>query len=392
MLPPDATPRLALWAEREPDAVARGARQRAVLDALRSGPLPLAALRAATGAGADVVRRLAEAGALRVYEPSPPAELEVGTGRRADGRARPRRSPASPRRWTAAEPLLLHGVTGRRQDGGLPARDRALPGGRSRRHRAGAGDRARAADGRSHHGPLRRSRGGAALGAGAGRARGRAPAHPARRGARGGRPALGDLRAARRDRADRRRRGARRRLQAGVRPALRRAGGGAAAGARARRGRRLRHGHAARRVLARPGARVPAGARRRPAAAGHGRRPLPRRRLPALAAGQRRPGGDRARRRARRPAAQPPRRGAGAALPRLRLDLHLRRLRRRADAARAPAAAGVPPLRAPAARAAALPRLRRRRRDAARRRHRAAGGGCSRSASRPSRCCASTPT
>ena len=111
MLPPGAAPRLALWAEREPDAVARGARQRAVLDALRSGPLPLAALRAATGAGADVVRRLAEAGALRVYEPSPPAELQVGTGPQltaAQAAAVARIAEA----METAEPLLLHGVTG----------------------------------------------------------------------------------------------------------------------------------------------------------------------------------------------------------------------------------------------------------------------------------------
>ena len=236
VLPPDAAPRLALWAEREPDAVARGARQRAVLDALRSGPLPLAALRAATGAGADVVRRLAEAGALRVYEPSPPEELQVGTGpplTTAQTAAVARIAEA----MDAAEALLLHGVTGAgKTEVFLHAIARCLEAGRGAIVLVPEIALAPQTAGRIS-GALRRPGGGAALGAGPGRARGRAPAHPARRGAGGGRAALGDLRTARRDRPDRRRRGARRRLQAGLRPALRRAGGGAAARPRARRRR-----------------------------------------------------------------------------------------------------------------------------------------------------------
>ena len=111
-------------------------------------------------------------------------------------------------------------------------------------------------------------------------------------------------------------------------------------------------------VVARARATDAAAARRRRAAAGRGRRPAARRRLSALAAAARRPRGDRARRRARDPAPEPPRRGARAPLPRLRPRLPLHGLRRLADApprrpARLPPLRRIPTARRSAARTAA---------------------------------------
>ncbi len=66
-------------------------------------------------------------------------------------------------------------------------------------------------------------------------------------------------------------------------------------------------------------------------------------------------GRDRRRGRPRRAAAEPPRRGAGAALPRVRRHVRLPGLRRRADAAPQPGGAALPPLRPAGADPARLP-------------------------------------
>ena len=159
----------------------------------------------------------------------------------------------------------------------------------------------------------------------------------ARRGAGRRRRALGGLRAGARTRPDLRRRGARRVVQAGVRPALRRAHGRREAGARSR-ARSPCYGtrDAAARELGR--ARAPR-ARRRDSAAlppRAGRRPAPRGGLSALGAAARRAGqrsssgggkGD--------PAAEPPRSRARALHCRACGDDDpLSELRRRARAAR----------------------------------------------------------
>ena len=177
------------------------------------------------------------------------------------------------------------------------------------------------------------------------RAARRARADRERRGADRRRRALGGLRAGARARADRRRRGARPVVQAGLRPALRRAHGRGEARRARGRGRGLRLGDAAARELG--GAR--AARARRPASAAtlppvrvvdlrrEAGYPLSAPLLDALrgVAEQRRQGD---------PAAQPARRRAGAALPRVRHDDPLPELRRRARPARRRVAA-LPPLR-----------------------------------------------
>ena len=183
------------------------------------------------------------------------------------------------------------------------------------------------------------------------------------------RRALGRLRAGARARPDRRRRGARLVVQAGLRPALRRAHGrGQARGARGRR-RRLRLRDAAARELG--GARA-AGARRadrrrrcrRCASSTCAGRPATRSRRRCSPSC----GGVAERRRQGDPAPEPARRRAGAALPRLRHDDPLPELRRRARPARRHGAP-LPPLRPRRAVAARLPGVRLARPRAARRRH-----------------------
>ena len=182
--------------------------------------------------------------------------------------------------------------------------------------------------------------------------------------------ALGRARAGLATRPRRRRRGARRRLQAGRRPALRRAARRAAARARGRCAAARLLGDAAAGELARPRAHLAQDARGRPVAAGRGRRPARRPALPALAPAARRARCARRRGRAGDPPAQPPGRGARAALPRLRARLPLPELRRQPDAVRR-ARPALPPLRPLREGAAHLPDLRRRRHRAARRGHRA---------------------
>ena len=254
---------------------------------------------------------------MRIYEPSPPAEARGRRGPRADGRPRPRRSTASPRRWRPASRCSCTASPGAgKTEVFLHAIARCLETGRGAIVLVPEIALAPQTGG-SHHGPLRRSRGGAALGAGAGRPRGRAPAHPPRRGARGRRPALGDLRAARRDRADRGRRGARRRptsrsptratTRAPWRCCARARTARRSSTPRPRRGPSRGTPWRACRLPERVGGRLP------PVTivdlCRDGGYPLSR---PL----SRRTGGHRARRRAGRAAAQPPRRGAGAALPR----------------------------------------------------------------------------
>ena len=122
-----------------------------------------------------------------------------------------------------------------RQDRGLPARRGRRARARPLGDRAGAGDRADAADGRPLRRALRRAGGGDALAALAAGALRRVVADAPRRGARLRRAALGRVRAVRRPRADHRRRGARRLVQAGGRSPLRRSRGRGAP--RGRRGR-----------------------------------------------------------------------------------------------------------------------------------------------------------
>ncbi len=66
VLPPVTAPRVPKWASALDGAAASGLRQAAVLDALAGGPLPIAALREATGASADVLRRLRATGRIAV--------------------------------------------------------------------------------------------------------------------------------------------------------------------------------------------------------------------------------------------------------------------------------------------------------------------------------------
>ena len=136
-----------------------------------------------------------------------------------------------------------------REDRGVPPGLRGSARARARRDPARAGDLARAADRRpgaravrrpGRDPPLRAHRRGAAR---------RARADRERRGADRRRRALGGLRAGARARADRGRRGARRLVQAGLRPALRRAHARRQARRARGGGRRLRLGDAAAREL-----------------------------------------------------------------------------------------------------------------------------------------------
>ena len=187
-----------------------------------------------------------------------------------------------------------------RQDRGLPPGVRGGARARARRDRARAGDRADAAGGRPLRGALRRRARDPALGPDRRRAPRRARADRARRGAHRRRRAVGDLRAGARPRADLRRRGARPVVQAGLRPALRRAHGrGEARRARGRR-RGLRQRDAAAGELGAARAARPRRAARRLAPAGARRRPAARGRLPALRAAARRRSAASPRRAARR--------------------------------------------------------------------------------------------
>ena len=327
------------------------ARRRALLELLADGPLPLAELVERAPTTPATVRKLASDGLValeaRLIVPTvsaertpPPDELT----RRPDRRGGRDREAARGRRGRPAAARR----DGLGQDGGLPAsggeRARARPLGA----RARARDRALAADGAPLRRALRRAGRRAALGHLRRRAPGRARGRGRRRRAHRRGRALGRLRAAAGRRPDRRRRGARVGLQAGRRPALRRPPRGRQA--RADRGRRAaaRLGHAPPGELAPPAARDAADPRRRRAAARRDRRPAPRRPLPALTAAAQGPDPAGGRGRPRDPAAQPPRRGAGAALPQLRRGLSLRALRRQPRAARRGPAA-LPPLRLRAA-------------------------------------------
>ena len=164
----------------------------------------------------------------RAARDAPGADGRPAGGARA---ARSRRS-----RHGGRSERLLHGVTGSgKTEVYLRAAAAALRAG-PRRDRAGARDRAHAADRRALHRTLRRDRRGAALALAPRRALRRVAAAARGRGPRVRGPALGRVRADRRPRPDRRRRGARRLLQARGRPALR----------RPRRRRRARAGAAAR--------------------------------------------------------------------------------------------------------------------------------------------------
>ena len=166
----------------------------------------------------------------------------TSSGRRSRGSWRrstraPAARPARGRRPAAARPRSTSRPARRRSSAGS-ARSCSCRRSRSRRRPSAAFRR-----------PLRRPRRDPPLGARRGRAARRARADRERRGAHRRRRALGGLRADARRRPDRRRRGARRLVQAGVRPALRRAHGRREAGRARGRGRRLRLGDAAAREL-----------------------------------------------------------------------------------------------------------------------------------------------
>ena len=112
VLPPTTAPRRTFWAALDQPGEPRGTRQAAVLAALADGPLPLPALRAATGAGADVLRRLQARGLIIVSE-AVPAPAVTGSGPQLT----PAQAVAVERLERAVEerdpaPLLLFGVTG----------------------------------------------------------------------------------------------------------------------------------------------------------------------------------------------------------------------------------------------------------------------------------------
>ena len=112
VLPPTTAPRRTFWAALDGAGEPRGTRQAAVLSALADGPLPLPTLRAATGAGADVLRRLQGRRLITISE-APPAPAVTGTGPQLT----PAQAVAVERLVRAVEardpaPLLLFGVTG----------------------------------------------------------------------------------------------------------------------------------------------------------------------------------------------------------------------------------------------------------------------------------------
>jgi primosomal protein N' (replication factor Y) len=112
VLPPTTAPRRTPWVALAEPGEPRGAKQAAVLDALAHGPLPVTALRAATGAGADVLRRLQTRGLVEIADaPPPPAVVAAGP------EPTPAQAAAIARLEHAVEardaaPLLLFGVTG----------------------------------------------------------------------------------------------------------------------------------------------------------------------------------------------------------------------------------------------------------------------------------------
>ena len=259
-------------------------------------------------------RRLERAQAPR--RPAAPAGAPLGA-QIAPGAAAQRRTAGArcePLRAALADAALRAAPAARRhrlgQDRGLPARRRRRARAGPRRDRAGARDRAHAADRRAlleRFGDTvavlhSRLTPGPALRRVAAAARGR--------GARVRRPALGRVRADRAARADRRRRGARRLLQARGRPALRRPRRRRAS-APARRGALLLLGSA----TPRPESALAAGAPRACPPRVDGRplppvevldmRGQPQRPAPAHRAGARRGARERARQGDR--AAQPPR-------------------------------------------------------------------------------------
>ena len=330
-------------------------RQRAVLARLAAdGPLPATAtgadhggLRRLAGRGLIVLEARAQrrrplvnaVGARSLHAPALTDEQRGGAG--ADPRCARRRRAGRSRR----PPLPAARRHRLRQDGGLPAGG----GGGARREqigaRAGAGDRARAADGRALPGALRRHRRGAALAARPGRALRRVAAARERRVAHLRRPALGRVRAAGGPRPRDRRRGARAGLQARGRSALRRAPRRRAPRAAGGRGARQRQRDATAGERPRAPAHPPHPARRRPsAAADRGARHA--RRAPSAAPDDARGARRRAARRTQgdRPR-QPPRLVELPLLPLVRARVELPAVRRRARAAPARWCDRLPPLR-----------------------------------------------
>ena len=183
----------------------------------------------------------------RRKEQAPPAERQALAGEAQPAELSARAARGGSRGIVDGGPgnVLLYGATGSgKTEVYLQACAAMLERGLRRDHPR-ARDRARAADRRARPGAFRRARRDPPLGPDRRRATRRARADRERRGAHRRRRALGDLRADPRARPDRRRRGARRLVQAGLRPALRRAHRrGEARGARGR-GRGVRLGDTA---------------------------------------------------------------------------------------------------------------------------------------------------
>ena len=145
--------------------------------------------------------------------------------RRRRSRARPSTPNSRPRSTRSSAARRLRAAAARRrhrqrQDRGLPARHRRLPGARPPGAGAGAGDRPDPADAGALPRAPRRAGACAALGPGRRRTRAHLGRLRARRGAGGRRHALGGVPAAARGRPDRDRRGTRRQLQAARRHPL----------------------------------------------------------------------------------------------------------------------------------------------------------------------------
>ena len=239
---------------------------------------------------------------------------------------------------------------------------RARPG----RDRPRPGDRPHASDARPLSRAVRRANRRSPLCAHGRRASRRARADLDRGRASGSRRTLGGLRARRKSRAHLHRRGARRVVQAGIRSAVRRphGRGEASLARRRRRGLRKRDAEGGELGAARTaGARRP---RRRASTARQDRRPSTRAGIPALGAAARGARRDRRPGRQGDPAPEPPRRRAGAPLPRVRKDDPLRQLRSLARPTRR-RFSPLSPLRLERARSRHLPRVRFERARAARR-------------------------